>query len=444
MTGNEALAVTDPDWYRRLVGVRSSKTTYYPEYRHTAESRDRSIRALEPVSRALTTLEGGPERLVEAVVTAAAEIFAADGVACLVSHPAFAEQPYVLIAMRNGEPDDAPPPELAAVVNAHSGHASSGSDVRGLVQTALEWKHRSVGWLAARLPPGRTPDETDEAILRTLANQTVVAIQNSWLYADAERLRAEAMRAYDEMALHVRDLETRNRQLHEARSALAEAREREAVAVERQRIARELHDNVAQHVLSIGMNVEWCRAAITDPHVAERLLLAKELARSTVDHIRQAIFELSAVGDPTGRGLPFALRRLAAEEFGLGASAVTVRVVGRGVPLREHVERAMYMIAREAVFNAFRHAAAQRVSLRLSYRSGSLRLSVTDDGYGDAQDLRRYIQRPGPWHADGLHCGLANMAERARELGGDLTITRAPGHGIRIRVWVPIDEAGQR
>ncbi|MPZ62635.1 MAG: sensor histidine kinase [Propionibacteriales bacterium] len=437
MSGNSAPALTDPDWYRRLVGVRSSKTTYYPEYRHTADSRDRSIRALEPVSRALTTLEGGPERLVEAVVSAAAEIFSADGVACLISHPAFGERPYLLLAAAEGGSGVIPPPELAAVVNAHVGHDVGGGVVHRLLLTALVWNDRSVGWLAVRLPAGRVPDETDEAILRTLANQTVVAIQNSWLYTDAERSRAEAMRAYDEMALHVRDLETRNRQLHEARSALAEAREREAVAEERQRIARELHDHVAQHVLSIGMNIEWCRGVTADPEVVDRLMLAKELARSTVDYIRRAIFELSAVGDPVSRGLPFALRHLVTDEFGLGASAVTVRVVGRSVRLPEAVERALYMIAREAVFNAFQHAAAQGVTMRLSYCPGSVRLSVTDDGYGDAQALRRHLQDAGQWLADGFHCGLVNMAARARELGGELSITRAPGHGIRIRVWVP-------
>lgn len=442
MTGNETAALADQDWYRRLVGVRSSKTTYYPEYRHTAESRDRSIRALEPVSRALTTLEGGPERLVEAVVSATAEIFSAVGVACLISHPAFGERPYVLLGATDDGPDDAPPPELTAVVNAHAGQELGMDALHRLLLTGLVWNDQSVGWLAARLPPGREQDETDEAILRTLANQTVVAIQNSWLYADAERLRAEAMRAYDEMAQHVRDLETRNRELDEARSALAEAREREVVAVERQRIARELHDNVAQHVLSIGMNVEWCRGITADPALAARLLLAKELARSTIDHIRQAIFELSAVGDPATRGLPFALRRLATDEFGLGASAVTVRVVGRSEKLSEHIERSMYMIAREAVFNAFRHAAAHHVSMRLSYRSGSLRLTITDDGDGDARELRRYIEGPGPWHSDGLHCGLVNMAERARELGGELTITRAPGRGIRISVRASLHEVG--
>ena len=49
----------------QLTGVRSSKPSYYREYRHTSASLDRSIRALASTSRALTAIASGAARLVE-------------------------------------------------------------------------------------------------------------------------------------------------------------------------------------------------------------------------------------------------------------------------------------------------------------------------------------------------------------------------------------------
>jgi len=398
------------DFFGKLVGVRSSKHTYYREYRHTAESLDRSIKSLEPIAQALTTLTGGPHALVEAVLGAVLDILACDWALLAVDHPAFgAQRPYIRKASPGGV--FATLATLPDSVASHDG-GRAGEPLRArserLLVADLTWRDNRIGCLAARLPTGSVPDETDAAILQTLAHQVIVAIQNAWL-----------------------------------RSALAKAHEQQIIADERQRIARELHDTVAQHVLSIGMNVEWCRGQAErgdDVDLTQRLTSVKELARATIEHIRHSIFELSAVAEPMPGGLAAALERLTARQDGHGGPAMTLRVTGTPVPLPDSVERELYLIAREALFNVTIHAEATRAEVTLAFTAGRVRLSVTDDGVGDADALRRRLRGTHRRPQDGYHRGLANMRHRARELGSDLLISRPRGGGLRVGVSVRLEE----
>jgi signal transduction histidine kinase len=431
------------DFFGKLVGVRSSKQTYYREYRHTAESLDRSIRSLEPIAEALTTLTRGPQALVEAVLRAVFGIFDSDWALVAVDHPAFGTQrPYIVEASSAGTVS-----QLDSLPERISPRDGWGLPVRSprdpLLVADLTWDDTRIGALAVRLTHGSVPDETDAAILQTLGHQAVTAIQNAWLYAESERLRDEASCAYDEMAAYARRVDERNRQLREARTALAKAREQQLVAAERARIARGLHDTVAQHVLSIGMNVEWCRARIEgsgDQALTDRLVAAKELARTTIEHIRESIFELSAVGEPMPGGLVAALERLVCSPDSGTGPAMSLRVAGTPVDLPELVARELYLIAREALFNVTIHADASRAEVVLGFTGDRVRLSVTDDGVGNAEALRRELRRTYRREQNGYHRGLANMRHRARELGSDLKISQAPGGGLRVSVTVRLDE----
>jgi two-component system NarL family sensor kinase len=87
------------------------------------------------------------------------------------------------------------------------------------------------------------------------------------------------------------------------------------------------------------------------------------------------------------------------------------------------VEVAAYRIAVEALTNAARHSGGRRCCLELS-TDQRLRLTVTDDGHGLG----------GP-NGDGM--GIRAMRERARELGGRLTIGPAAGSGVRVVAELP-------
>ena len=72
------------------------------------------------------------------------------------------------------------------------------------------------------------------------------------LYATGADLRLQAQQMYDEIARSSQDLETRTAELERAERRLRELHQRELLDAERHRIALELHDSVAQFVLSAG------------------------------------------------------------------------------------------------------------------------------------------------------------------------------------------------
>jgi signal transduction histidine kinase len=124
------------------------------------------------------------------------------------------------------------------------------------------------GVLAVGLAAGAEVQTSDLSILVTLANHAGVALHNAW-----------------------------SRQESKQRRLRSEARRRQLLSQERNRIARELHDSIAQQLLTIGMNLEWCRRQDSMPAaVFERVSASKALAGSAVDVIRAAIFELSSDG----------------------------------------------------------------------------------------------------------------------------------------------------
>lgn len=86
---------------------------------------------------------------------------------------------------------------------------------------------------------------------------------------------------------------------------------------------------------------------------------------------------------------------------------------------------AILRIANEALHNALRHAGAGHVAVRLADGGGTLVLEVRDDGVGF---------EPGRAELRSRHLGLTSMEERARELGGQLQISSAPGAGTMVRL----------
>jgi signal transduction histidine kinase len=250
------------------------------------------------------------------------------------------------------------------------------------------------------------------------------------------------------------ELTRRNEQLGRAREHLARVRQAELVSAERHRIARDLHDSVAQCLVGIGMHLEWCHRHLDPSSPAyERLVASKELARAGLGWVRSAVEELSGLEQP-GTGLGQALRDLAADFRSAGQLRVSVRVTARQRQLPSAVEHALFQIAQEGLWNAVRHAHATQAWLSLAYAEDQILLSVADDGSGDPAVLGRYLtaatsspgtSSPGTGGQGtprrGRH-GLRNIAERAAELGGEASLRRRRGGGLRISVRVPVEAAG--
>ncbi len=87
-------------------------------------------------------------------------------------------------------------------------------------------------------------------------------------------------------------------------------------------------------------------------------------------------------------------------------------------------------LAREAMQNAVKHAAATEINVHLAYTAEHVALTIADDGCGFALP-----EAAGP---DTGHFGLSSMKERVQRLGGSIEIQGSPNHGTTIRARIPI------
>jgi signal transduction histidine kinase len=109
---------------------------------------------------------------------------------------------------------------------------------------------------------------------------------------------------------------------------------------------------------------------------------------------------------------------------------VNVDIEGEQRALPAGVDLAAFRIVQEALTNVVRHAAASTATVHLAYGDTDLVIEVDDDGRGVPASPRR----------DGAK-GIVGMRERATSLGGQLVTGPSPGHGFRVRAWLPLQEA---
>ncbi len=414
-----------------LTGLRSGKPHYYPEYRESAQRLHRVIQALEGISAALVRTSEGSEALVRAVVEAAADHLSAEWVVfALVEGELPDSRPRQLVR----GPDGAEWPATGSVplrVCRHVEHvrAGAGDDHdhhdaqtrRRHLHVPVRLEGRVVGGFVAWTPEERVVDDTDHTVLRILAGQTAAALQNCALL--------------DHTARQAEDLQARHDELLHAQAALGAARQRAVLDDERHRIARELHDSVTQYALSAGMHIELVRGEIADTGLRERLDTAKDLTRRAVEQLRSAIYALNDE-HADGEDLPSMLRQLSGVHMP-DELHVEVRIGGTPVDLAPETEQSLFRIAGEALFNTAVHAEASRALVRLAYAPHLVRLSVSDDGSGRPDAVRRQL-RAASATPSGEHRGLVNMQARARELGGSLTLRRARLGGLQVQVEIPV------
>ncbi|MGH9247842.1 MAG: histidine kinase [Acidimicrobiales bacterium] len=417
----------------RLVGVGSSKSTYYAAWRSKSERLDRSIETLKEISAALCTTTEGPVAVCEAVVEAAAHHFSARWAAMAFATYALSEElPPLIVRYSSGRVvrswASAPPElsQLTANPREDVGAVIAEKD-RPAVGARMLLAGELFGTLAVGLAEPTELDESDISILGTLANQAAVAVHIAWLFEEGERSRAQAER-------HAGALVQRSRQLEHARRGLEEARRQQLLSHERGRIARDLHDSVSQHIVGLGMSLEWCRQHLPAASpVADHVTTAQELARSALAQVRSVIFELSPPGGT--RVLGRALRDIVGELRSTTDLEIVMRTRGAERQVAPAITHALSQIAREALFNIARHADASRAWVTLRYDERGLRLVVADDGNGIPRLLQRRLESAA---ADGSHRGLLNIAERVRELGAEARFAPRRGGGVRLEVAVSL------
>ena len=215
-----------------------------------------------------------------------------------------------------------------------------------------------------------------------------------------------------------------NHQLQQLSATLQNYREEE-----RARIARELHDELGQQLTGIRMEVSWLGGRMQPEQGAlvDKVASVKEQIDQTIATVRRISSEL---------------RPLVLDDLGFGAAAAWYVEQFRGrtglqVDLAlpdadpapgDAAASALFRILQESLTNVARHAHANRVDVRLALAENAWVLSVADDGVGFAARAE-----------NGKDIGLAGMRERARNLGGRLAVTSAPGRGTTVEAVIPVN-----
>lgn len=215
------------------------------------------------------------------------------------------------------------------------------------------------------------------------------------------------------------DLEREAR--HQRRLALME---------ERTAIARELHDSLAQSLSYLKIQVTRLEAGLrhhpTDATTRAVVTELREGLNTAYGHLRELLttFRLK-MNEP---GLRAALEA-AAEEYRQRPDAPEIHLatLQQGLPLDSNAEIHILHITREALANVVNHAGARHCWIHLqSDDNGKIHLRVEDDGKGIPENR----ERPH-------HYGIRVMAERARSLGGEMTIKPREPRGTRVEVRFP-------
>jgi signal transduction histidine kinase len=199
-----------------------------------------------------------------------------------------------------------------------------------------------------------------------------------------------------------------------------------SVLQERARLARDLHDAVSQKLFSVRAKARAAAILVERdaPRAIEEMESIAELAGQAHAELRAVIDGLTPPELAAG-GLVSSVRAYAVLAGRTHGTDVAVQAAELP-PLESQQDTAIYRVAQEAISNALRHSGAEHVTVTLSCRRRAVVLEVRDDGVGFD---------PGAPPQAGL--GLTSMRERARTVGGKLTVTSAKGAGTSVRLTVP-------
>ncbi len=211
--------------------------------------------------------------------------------------------------------------------------------------------------------------------------------------------------------------------------AAAADREQIAILSDRDRIARDLHDLVIQRLFATGMSLQGAIRSIQPPEIGERVQRAVDDLDETIKEIRTSIFALQSPAPHAGEGVRAAVlaavKSAAAGPLGFEPQVDFAGPVDTLVPAG--IAEQLVAVIREALSNVARHAQASAVTIDVAADSGRVELVVGDNGVGIADGVAT--------------SGLANLQRRARDLGGEFSVTRRDGGGTEVRWQVPLPAA---
>ena len=374
----------------------------------TSEALDR-MRDLSEANQLLHQLHGVAQRLpasldLDEVMTSTVEqvrsLFAADVVAVLLWDDAAvcwrvgaAEGARLPRSYRH---EDLPAPVRHAVAtgsastyDAVDGRSNGGLGPRSALGAYAPLRSRGqvIGVLAAECHPGGSLGAREVELLTGVADQAALAIDNARWFSRLRTVGADE---------------------------------------ERTRIARDLHDRVGQSLAFLAFELDRIERQAQGTSLAGELDRLRQDVRRVVGEVRDTLYDLrtdvSEEDDLTSTLSAYLDRVHQRSELDVDFH----HDAAKRPPLL--VERELWRIAQEAVTNAERHAAANRVAVRWELTNGEAVLEVSDDGKGLPDEPR-----------EGGY-GLLGMRERADAIGARLEVSSTEGQGTTVRCTVKVSD----
>jgi signal transduction histidine kinase len=201
---------------------------------------------------------------------------------------------------------------------------------------------------------------------------------------------------------------------------------------ERARVARELHDELGQVLTSLKLEFMWLVDELRKAEPKPGIQLVNKL---------QSLIGLIEVSIQSVRQIASDLRPAMLDHLGLhdavqweatkfeARTGIRCRLAWelKAEPADRARQLALFRILQEALTNVARHAHAGAVRIGLRGTTRMLTLTVRDNGRGITK-----AERASP-----ESIGLLGMTERARLVGGRVTIAGAAGRGTTVTVHMP-------
>ena len=254
----------------------------------------------------------------------------------------------------------------------------------------VEDRGERLGALSVAMPPTEPLSGARENLVRDLASQAGLVLRNVLLIEELRSSRRRLVAAQDD---------------------------------ERRKIERNLHDGAQQQLVALAVQLKLARTMVErDPAKAEALL--DTLQGAATDALEDLRDLARGIYPPllADKGLATALEAQARK------AVVPVSVEADGMErFPADVESAVYFSCLEALQNIGKYAGANAATILLSNGSGELRFEIRDDGRGFDPSATSY------------GTGLQGIADRLAALGGELTVTSAPGDGTAVAGRLPLD-----
>lgn len=310
-----------------------------------------------------------------------------------------------------------------------------------LCWNALDGEARGFGWKenkreqAGRLPPQPLAEELHARSLMTVPMESSAASSEEstersfgrmFVLNGRRRYSASDLRWFERavtcLALPIENL------------FLLRHLRAQAVEAERRRLAGDLHDGLLQSLLSLNIQLDVLRHRVEETDKALEMELAglQRVVQHEESELRRMVTDLRPLRIESA-DLPDMMLGLAQrfrQETGI---ALDVFIEDQDLRIPTRVCREIFQIYKESLQNIKKHAKAGHVVVKLDHDETRALLVIDDNGEG--------FDFSGKYtgdELDNLRLGPISIKERARHVGGNLTLESNPGRGARLTIEIPL------